>query len=119
MAIDYNWNCKKVEVQLTASDAQTPPNTHNDVVIDCYWKLLGTSDKGTISMSGGKCKFNIDNLSNFTDFSSLTNDQVTGWVTSSLIEASGSEYIENQKSLISSSIYDKENPVVEIKNLIN
>ena len=58
--------------------------TNTDGVVDTVtWELVGTdSETGKTTKLGDTVGLNPANTSNFTDFNSLTRDQVTEWVKS-------------------------------------
>lgn len=112
MAITYAWDCKTVDTYPTHSDNQTPKNTKNDVVYNIHYRLSGSETKSGveyISDNIGTVTIDVDDLSTFTEFASLNNNIVTGWVTASL-EAQSSGSVDVMKAGISQSIADQINP---------
>ena len=112
MAITYAWDCKTVDTYPTHSDIQTPKNTKNDVVYNVHYRLSGSETKSGVdyySDNIGTITIDVDDLSSFTEFVSLDNEIVSGWVTASL-EAQSSGSVDTMKTGISQSIVDQINP---------
>ena len=93
MANTYTWDCKTVD---------TYPNHdgHSDVVYVVHWRLNAESDQQDSEGNNysasvyGTYSVNADDISNFIPFADLTNDTVTGWVTTSM----GDEEVANLKT---------------------
>lgn len=112
MAITYTWDCKTVDTYPTHSDTQDPVNSENDVIYNIHWKLSGTETKSGVTYGEtiiGTAAVSVDDLSSFTSFSALTNEEVTGWATASL-EANLSGSVNEMKASISSSIVNQRIP---------
>ena len=85
MANTYTWDCKTVDVY---------PNHDNesDVVYNVHWRLNAVSDQQDAegndytASSYGTHGVNADDITNFVPFADLTNDLVTGWVTTGMGE---------------------------------
>ena len=99
MANTYTWDCKTVDVY---------PNhdSHSDVVYNVHWRLNAVSDQQdaegndyTASVYGTH-SVNADDISNFVPFADLTNDLVTGWVTTSM----GDDEVASLKSSLDDQI---------------
>lgn len=115
MAITYSWDCKTVDTYPTHSDSQSPSNTQNDVVYNVHWRLTGTEGDHS-STAIGTQTLTVTDLSSFTDFGSLDNTTVTGWVEAAL-DAEESGRVASLKSSISSSIVEKINPTSVTKTI--
>ena len=114
MAVKYTWDCKTVDTYPVYEDAQTPLNKEYDVIHTVHWKLVGKENKDGVEYSNeivGFTKIDVNDLSNFTQFSLLTNKDVTGWVTSSLGSSKVSQYKENIKA----NIVEQQSPTSVIK----
>ena len=119
MAIRYTWDCKTVDTYPTHSDAQDPANKKNDVVYNVHYRLTGTETKSGVDYVAsviGTQHINVDDLSSFVQFDSLTNDVVTGWVTASM-EADFSGSVNEAKANVSSSIVEQRIPATVTKYL--
>ncbi len=112
MAITYNWDCRNVEVYASHTDLQQPANTRSNVIFNVYWSLEGVdSEKDSFNLpytaqKQGICELNIDNLSNFTSLSDVTNLQCSTWVQNVL----GSSEIIALKDDIAKQINSAKNP---------
>ena len=116
MAINYIWNCKTVDVK-TIDD-------NKDTVFNVHWQLLGTDDVNTVKdihgndipASVGICgtqELDTSDLSSFTAFSDLTNDQITGWVESAM----GEDRVTKIKNNVSNQIAELVTPTQETKTI--
>ena len=117
MAINYSWNCNTVDTYPTASDSQSPSHTHTDVIYNVHWSLTGTTVHNEVSHSAniiGTQTLSTDNLSSFTDFSTITPDEITAWTTGSMIAAdSGS--VEAKYASVSASLALQIHPTSVVK----
>jgi hypothetical protein len=112
MAIGYTWDCKTVDVY---------PNhdSHSDVVYNVHWRLNAESDQQDAEGNNysasvyGTHSVNADDISNFIPFEDLTNDTVTGWVTTGM----GDDEVANLKSGLDSNIDSQINPTSETKTI--
>ena len=93
MANTYTWDCKTVDTYPTH-------DSHSDVVYNVHWRLNAVSDQqdaegndytATIYSTQG---LTVDDIGSFIPFADLTNDTVTGWVTTSM----GDEEVANLKT---------------------
>ena len=99
--INYDWNCKTVDVRPLESG-------ESDVVYNVHWIVTGTSDK----LNAEGVYYSVTNIGTqlvswnpqgeFIPFEDLTNEIVVGWTQSSMedgqvasIESSISREIEN------------------------
>lgn len=84
--INYNWNCKKVNVYIEQ-------NGHSDVVYKVHWIVTGTSTEldpegnPYFSKSIGTQKLNTEDITDFTPISEVTNEQVVEWTKAAIGEA--------------------------------
>jgi hypothetical protein len=112
MSNTYTWDCKTVD---------TYPNHdgHSDVVYVVHWRLNAESDQQDSEGNNysasvyGTHSVNADDISNFIPFADLTNDVVTGWVTSGM----GDEEVANLKSGLDSNIENQINPTSVTKTI--
>ena len=79
MAISYEWNVNTVDVYPTDED-------HTNVIYNVHWRINATDTEVdpegnpyTASVYGTQ-SLNTSDLSDFTDFDSVTAAQVQGWV---------------------------------------
>ena len=112
MANIYTWDCKTVDTYPTH-------DSHSDVVYNVHWRLNAESDQQDAEGNNysasvyGTHSVNADDISNFIPFADLTNDVVTGWVTSGM----GDEEVANLKSGLDSSIDSQITPTSVTKTI--
>lgn len=97
----YTWNNKTVDVYPTKEG-------HTDVIFNVHWRLTGENENGVSAGVYGTISLNTDDLSNFTDFASVTEADVDAWVEASM----GEEELASLKEGIAKQIEEKENPSV-------
>ena len=106
MAISYSWDCKTCDTYPTKSGK-------SNVVYNVHWRLTATDDTNkdsdgnnwTVS-SYGTQSLDTSDLSNFKNWSSLTNSDVQGWVEAAL----GSDTVTDMKARLDASIAEKVTP---------
>ena len=112
MANIYTWDCKTVDTYPTH-------DSHSDVVYNVHWRLNAESDQQDSEGNNysasvyGTHSVNADDISNFIPFADLTNDIVTGWVTSGM----GDEEVANLKSGLDSNIDSQITPTSVTKTI--
>ena len=112
MAINYTWDCKTVDVKTI--------DGNEDTVFNVHWRLTGTDDVNndaegnaqTASVYGTQI-LDTSDLSSFTAFADLTNEQITGWVESAL----GSGEVQLKKDAIANTIAELVTPTQETKTI--
>jgi hypothetical protein len=112
MANTYTWDCKTVDVY-------PEHDSHSDVVYNVHWRLNAESDQQdaegndyTASVYGTH-SVNADDISSFVPFADLTNDLVTGWVTTGM----GEDEVASLKSGLDNDIDGQINPTSVTKQL--
>lgn len=117
--ITYNWNCKTVDAYPTYSG-------ETDVVYNVHWIVTAVSDQvdpeGNAYQASaiGTQVLNTGDITDFTPFDQLTNDQVVQWVKGAM----GEENVDNLENSLQSQIDNlitptsvtltiADNPVVE------
>ena len=112
MANTYTWDCKTVDVYPTH-------DSHSDVVYNVHWRLNAESDQQDAEGNNysasvyGTHSVNADDISNFIPFADLTNDTVTGWVTTSM----GDDEVQSLKDGLDSNIDSQINPTSVTKTI--
>tara|TARA_R100000773_G_C4153314_1_gene74364 strand:+ start:294 stop:617 length:324 start_codon:yes stop_codon:yes gene_type:complete len=101
MAINYTWDCKTVDVQTI--------DGNEDTVFNVHWRLTGEDDSNNASTVYGAQLLDTTDLSNFTAFADLTNEQITGWVQSAL----GEDRVAELKTNVSNKIAELVTPTQE------
>jgi hypothetical protein len=93
MANTYTWDCKTVDVYPEYEN-------NSDVVYNVHWRLNAESDQQdsegnnyTATVYGTQA-LTVDDIGSFIPFADLTNDTVTGWVTTGM----GEDEVDNLKS---------------------
>ena len=112
MAINYTWDCKTVDVKTI--------DGNEDIVFNVHWIIKGEDDANNNSEGNpqtvlvyGTQKLDTSDLSSFTPFSDLTNEQISGWVQSAIGEDKVTEY----KANISNQIAELVTPTQETKTI--
>jgi len=112
MSNTYTWDCKTVDVYPTHDG-------HSDVVYVVHWRLNAESDQQDAEGNNysasvyGTHSVNADDITNFIPFADLTNDTVTGWVTTGM----GDDEVANLKSGLDSNIDNQINPTSVTKTI--
>jgi len=105
MAINYTWDCKTVDVKTI--------DGNEDTVFNVHWRLTGEDNKNNLGTVYGSQGLDTSDLSSFTAFADLTNDQITGWVESAMGEDKVTEY----KTNISNQIAELVKPTQQTKTI--
>ncbi len=113
MAISYEWNCK-------AHDRYPTHNSKSNVVYNVHWRLIATDDSNNDSEGNpqtaevyGSQSLDTSDLSNFKNWSTLTNSDLQGWVEAAL----GSDKVTEIKTNLDAVIAEKVTPTTEFKVL--
>lgn len=98
--INYTWNCKTVDVHPEEGE-------YNNVVYNVHYYVLG-EDTETAYQSYliGTQILDISNITDFTPFEDLTNEEVVAWCKSAM----GAEQVTQIETTIASNIQDQVNP---------
>jgi hypothetical protein len=113
MSISYTWDVNTVDVYPTDEG-------HSNVIYNVHWRLNATDTE--VDAEGnpytasayGTQSLDTSDLSNFTDFDSVTSSQVQGWVESAM----GEEEVQSLKDSLDAKIADEINPTSETKTLV-
>ena len=105
MAINYTWDCKTVDVKTI--------DGNQDTVFNVHWQLLGEDNKNNSCGVYGTQILDTSDLSNFTAFADLTNEQITGWVESAM----GEDKVTELKTNVSNQIAELVTPTQETKTI--
>ena len=113
MAISYEWDCKTCDTYPTKSGK-------SNVVHTVHWKLVATDDTNKDSKGNnwkascyGAQALDTSDLSNFKNWSSLSNSDVQAWVESAI----GSDTVTNMKAGLDAQISEKVSPSSVTKTL--
>ena len=113
MAVEYNWNCRTVDVRPTEGE-------ETNVVYNVHWAVTGTSDEldpqdePYQSNSVGTQTIINDPESEFIPFDELTNEIIVAWVQSTM----GDELVSNIEGVLLQEIEAKINPTSVTKTII-
>jgi len=114
MSISYEWNVNTVDVYPTDEG-------HSNVIYNVHWRLNATDTEVdaegnpyTASVYGTQV-LDTSDLSNFTDFESVTSSQVQGWVESAM----GAEEVQSLKDGLDAKIADEINPTSVTMELVS
>jgi hypothetical protein len=114
MSISYNWNVSTVDVYPT-EEGQT------NVIYNVHWRLNATDTQVdaegnpyTASVYGTQ-SLNTSDLSDFTDFDSVTAAQVQGWVESAM----GAEQVQSLKDNLDANIAGQITPTSVTMQLVS
>jgi len=105
MAVEYNWNCKTVDVHPTEAD-------HTDVVYNVHWIVTGVSDEldpegnAYQSTSIGTQTVVLNPESEFIPFENLTNEIAVEWTKAAM----GEEQVTSIEASIQQAIDLEINP---------
>ncbi len=102
----YTWNNKTVDTYPSLEG-------HTDVIFNVHWRLTGSDDNENTGSTYGTISLDTSDLTNFTDFDSITEEQVNGWVEAAM----GSEEVQAKKDAIDAQIAEKVNPSVVTKTI--
>jgi len=111
MSITYTWTFDPLNVTYESASLQ-------NVVNNVHWQVSATTEAtSSLGVSGSWYARNIGtqglgpaDSASFTDYDSLTRDQVFGWLTESM----GQEQYDNIITNLSSSLYNQLNPTAGI-----
>jgi len=112
MAISYEWNVNTVDVYPSEEG-------HSNVIYLVHWRLNATDTEVDaegnpyVASVYGTQSLDTSDLSNFTNFESVTSSQVQGWVETAM----GEEEVANLKAALDSQIENQKNPTSVTKTL--
>jgi len=114
MAISYTWDVNTVDVYPTDEG-------HSNVIYNVHWRLNATDTEVdaegnpyTASVYGTQ-GLDTSDLSNFTDFDSVTAAQVQGWTESAM----GAEEVQSLKDGLDANIAGQINPTSVTMELVS
>ena len=113
MAITYTWNVSTVDTKTIDSN--------DDVIYNVHWRLNAEDDanqdaEGNNLTAGvyGTQSLDTSDLSNFTNFDSVTSSQVQGWVEAAM----GEEAVQGLKDGLDAQIAALITPASVTKQLV-
>ena len=101
MGLTYEW-------KLTGLRKQNSEHL-SDAVVGTNWKLTGTDEDGNVGTFNGATPFNIStvNTASFIEYSSLTEEQVLGWVKNYVSGSGPTNYMDHINGVILKEIASK------------
>ena len=114
MSISYEWDVNTVDVYPTDEG-------HSNVIYNVHWRLnaidtqVDAEGNPYVASAYGTQVLDTSDLSNFTDFDSVTAAQVQGWVESAM----GEEEVQSLKDGLDAKIAGQINPTSETKTLVS
>jgi hypothetical protein len=108
MGLTYEW-------KLTGLKKQNGENV-NDAVVGTNWKLIGRDEDGNEGTFNGATPFSINsiNTASFTEYSSLTEEQVLGWVKDYVSGSGPTNYMSHINQMILKEINSKKWTKIEV-----
>ena len=102
----YTWNNKTVD---------TYPSLEGEtsVIFNVHWRLAGTDDNDNTGSVYGTQSLETSDLSNFTTFADITEEQINEWTEAAL----GEEKVAELKANIDALIEEQINPTVVTKTI--
>jgi len=104
--MNYTWNNKTVDTYPTLEG-------NTDVIFNVHWRLTGQDEDGNVGSSYGTQSLETSDLSNFTAFADITEEDINGWVETAL----GEEKVTGLKASIDAQIAEQVNPTVVTKTI--
>jgi hypothetical protein len=101
MGLTYEWKLIGLKKQNTEN--------LNDAIVGTNWKLTGTDENGNQGEFTGATPFKLSeiNTGSFVEYSSLTEEQVLGWVKNHVSGSGPSNYMEHINGQILKEINSK------------
>ena len=102
----YTWNNKTVDTYPSLEG-------NTDVIFNVHWRLTGEDTDGNIGSAYGTISLDTSDLTNFTAFADITEEDINGWVETAL----GEEKVTELKTSIDAQIAEQINPTVVTKTI--
>jgi hypothetical protein len=108
MGLTYEW-------KLTGLRKQNSEHL-SDAVVGTNWKLTGTDEDGNVGTFNGATPFNIStvNTASFIEYSSLTEEQVLGWVKNYVSGSGPTNYMDHINGVILKEINSNKFAKIEV-----
>ena len=102
--MNYTW-------QLTSLKRKDTSEIKN-IIVQTYWKKIGTDDDGNIGEFSGATPFDLSSVdpTNFTSYEDLTEEMILGWIQSVVV----GDYERHVNEQIEKQIHDKVSPTTEV-----
>jgi len=102
----YTWNNKTVDTYPSLEG-------NTDVIFNVHWRLTGEDTDGNVGSTYGTIALDTTDLSSFTSFADITEEQINGWVEAAM----GAEEVQAKKDAIDAQIAEMVNPSVVTKTI--
>jgi len=102
----YTWNNKTV-------DTYPDLDGNADVIFNVHWRLTGEDENGNVGSVYGTQSLDTTDLSSFTAFADITEEQINGWIETAM----GEDRVAELKANIDAQIEEKINPTVVRKQI--
>jgi hypothetical protein len=102
----YTWNNKTVDTYPSLEG-------QSDVIFNVHWRLTGEDADGNVGSTYGTIALDTTDLSSFTSFADITEEQINGWVETAM----GEEDVQAKKDAIDAQIAEQINPTVVTKTI--
>ena len=102
----YTWNNKTVDTYPSLEG-------NTDVIFNVHWRLTGEDTDGNVGSTYGTIALDTTDLSSFTSFADITEEQINGWVEAAM----GAEEVQAKKDAIDAQIAELVNPSVVTKTI--
>jgi hypothetical protein len=102
----YTWNNKTVDTYPSLEG-------NTDVIFNVHWRLTGEDTDGNVGSTYGTIALDTTDLSSFTSFADITEEQINGWVEAAM----GEEEVQAKKDAIDAQIAELVNPSVVTKTI--
>ena len=103
----YTWNNKTVDTYPTLEG-------ETNVIFNVHWRLAGTDNNDNIGSVYGTQSLETSDLSNFTAFADITEEQINEWTEATL----GEKKVAELKANIDTQIEQQINPTVVTKTIV-
>lgn len=99
MGYTYEWKLIGLKKQTT--------DILDDAIVGTNWKLTATDEDGFVGTFTGATPFKLSeiNTGSFTEYSSLTEEQVLGWVKNHVSGSGPTNYMEHINKMIEKEIF--------------
>jgi len=102
----YTWNNKTV-------DTYPDLDGNVDVIFNVHWRLTGEDENNNVGSVYGTQSLDTTDLSSFTAFADITEEQINGWIETAM----GEDRVAELKASIDAQIEEKINPTVVTKQI--
>lgn len=99
MGLTYDWKLIGLKKQTT--------DIVNDAIVGTQWKITATDEDGNVGTFTGATPFKLSeiNTASFTEYNSLTEEQVLGWVKNHVSGSGPTNYMEHIDKQIQKEIF--------------